>query len=239
MIAGPNGSGKSTLVEELRTSYAISLGYNLNPDALERELGDSGSLDFTKWGVTVAEPDLQEFLQSHPLATKAPLPAIELEGNILTLKKHLPGGYFAAIISDFLRKRWVASKVSFTFETVMSSPDKVKLLKEALQIGYRTYLYYVCTDSPRINLERVAIRVSQGGHDVPAQKIGERYDRSLSLLPRAVENSSRAYLFDNSGEEHVLVAEFEETQLVRVISSPPDWFLDFWKSRSKRRQQKD
>jgi len=73
MVAGPNGSGKSTLVEHLRTSHAISLGFNLNPDVLERELADSGSLEFTKWGLTVRELDLQGFLQTHPLAAKAPL----------------------------------------------------------------------------------------------------------------------------------------------------------------------
>jgi predicted ABC-type ATPase len=232
MVAGPNGSGKSTLVELLRTSYSISFGYNLNPDLLERELGDNGSLDFKVWGVTVTEADLQSFLQSHPLAAKAPLPAIKIKGNILTLKADSAGGYFAAIISDFLRKKWVASKSSFTFETVMSSPDKVELLKEARRSGYRTYLYFVCTNSNRINLERVAIRVAQGGHDVPTQKMEQRYDRSISLLPHAVKNSSRAYLFDNSGEEHVLIAEFEENQLVSVAPTPPQWFLAFWQKRA-------
>jgi len=40
--------------------------------------------------------------------------------------------------------------------------------KAARSQGYRTYLYYVCTDGARIN--RVAVRVKQGGHPVPEEK---------------------------------------------------------------------
>ncbi len=200
MVAGPNGSGKSTLVEQLRTGYSVPLGHNLNPDILERDLRDRGALSFSKWDVIVKESELRDFLQNHPLASRSAVPEIVLKNNVLSVKTRLPGGYFAAILSNFLRKRWLAARASFTFETVMSSIDKVELFKEALGLGYRTYLYYVCTNSPRINYDRVTARVSRGGHDVPPQKIGERYNRSLALLPRAIEFSSRAYLFDNSGD---------------------------------------
>ena len=106
----------------------------------------------------------------------------------------------------------------------MSSPDKVDLLKDARRQGYRTYLYFVCTESPTISEGRVRARVLQGGHGVPAHKIVKRYGKSLALLKGAIAQSHRAYLYDNSGAELTFLAEFENAKLVRKISQLPDWF---------------
>ena len=67
-------------------------------------------------------------------------------------------------------------------------------------------------------------RVQDGGHDVPADKIISRYERSLALLPEAVRLSDRAYLFDNSGQAHRLFAEFESGRPVNVDADTPEWF---------------
>jgi predicted ABC-type ATPase len=67
--------------------------------------------------------------------------------------------------------------------------------------------------------------VLQGGHDVPEEKIDARYQRSLALLPDAIRQSSRAYLFDNSGDAHRLIAEFDGGRLVSVSESLPGWFV--------------
>ena len=40
----------------------------------------------------------------------------------------------------------------------MSHPSKVALLENAQRAGYRTYLYYIATDDPAINVSRVANR---------------------------------------------------------------------------------
>src|SRR5690606_9510281 len=90
--------------------------------------------------------------------------------------------YFASVAADFLRQKLLERRVSLSFETVMSSPDKVALLAQAQALGYRTYLYYVATDDPAINVARVQARVQLGGHDVPEGKIPQRYYRSLDLL---------------------------------------------------------
>ena len=79
--------------------------------------------------------------------------------------------YFASVAADFIRQKLIASSTSFTFETVMSFPDKIELLCKAKARGYRTYLYYVATENPDINISRVRYRVSKGGHPVPEDKI--------------------------------------------------------------------
>ena len=83
--------------------------------------------------------------------------------------------YLASVASDFLRQKLMEQKMSFTLETVMSHPSKIELLTQAQASGYRTYLYFVATDDPAINISRVKSRVKLGGHNVPEDKIAERY----------------------------------------------------------------
>ena len=133
--------------------------------------------------------------------------------------------YLAAVLADLLRRQWVATAQSFTFETVMSSRDKVELLADARdRAGYRTHLYYVCTDDPTINLDRVAVRVRQSGHPVPDDKVVDRYRRSLALLPAPLAHADRAYLFDNSAKAHRLVAEYAGGRLTTLSEDVPSWF---------------
>ena len=96
-----------------------------------------------------------------------------------------------------------------------------------LAVGYRTYLYYIATEDPAINIARVRSRVHLGGHDVPEDKIVSRYARSLDLLLEAVRLSNRAYLFDNSrqGGERLWVAEITDGRDLEMKCDPmPTWF---------------
>lgn len=101
------------------------------------------------------------------------------------------------------------------------------MLKEARRRGYRTYLYFVATDHPRINVSRVNARVRAGGHGVPEEKIVSRYFASLNLLLEAILLANRAYIFDNSvdGQECVWIAEFTDGNAVQFKTRAiPAWF---------------
>ena len=75
--------------------------------------------------------------------------------------------YFASVAAEFIRQKLIKQGVTFTLEIVMSHSGKVALLADAQRKGYRTYLYYVATDDPQINVSRVINRVALGGHSVP------------------------------------------------------------------------
>lgn len=104
----------------------------------------------------------------------------------------------AQAIADFQRDRCLASRLNFSFETVMSHQSKVDLMARADDAGYDVTVYFVCTSDPEINVRRVENRVSSGGHDVPHDRIVARYWRTLGLLPRAAIVARRTVLFDNS-----------------------------------------
>lgn len=138
--------------------------------------------------------------------------------------------YYASVLSDFLRRKLLDAGRSMCFETVMSHSDKVDLLREAQTRGYRTYLYFIATVDPLINVERVKYRVSTGGHDVPEEKIRSRYDRSLELLPKAIRYSNRAYLFDTSSDQARYFAEITDgKRLELLVDRPPTWFEPVWR----------
>jgi predicted ABC-type ATPase len=146
---------------------------------------------------------------------------------MLILETTEPNAYLASVLTSFLRQKLLQERKTFTFETVMSSPDKLELFTAARECGYRTYLYYVATDDPLINISRVRSRVALGGHDVSEDKIVSRYHRSLDLLLPAVRRTNRAYIFDNSGDEQekTWLAEITEGKELELKTDEiPAWF---------------
>lgn len=94
-------------------------------------------------------------------------------------------------------------------ETVLSTPKYRSLVTNAKRHGFQVWLFYVILNSPDLNVERVRIRVLNGGHAVPEDKIRARYGRSLLQFPWFLEASDRAWIYDNSGAEPKQIGEKE------------------------------
>ncbi len=229
MFAGPNGSGKSTIREGILPEHLI--GAYVNADQIQLEINSTNALDLTRFQISCEVPWFSnELLRGGLLALGGLIDTTGLKcvGNSLEFGKLRENSYLAAAIADAIRIRLLDLPISFSFETVMSAPQKVELLRKARSLGYRTSLYFLATESPEINVSRVQNRVRRGGHDVPEQKIRDRYYRSLDLLYDAITVSNRAFVWDNSGapSEQFLVAEFTDGQLVRASPEVPLWFYD-------------
>ena len=112
----------------------------------------------------------------------------------------------AAKLAEQRRKDALDKGQPFAFETVMSTPGKLALLQEAKGKGFQVELVFVTTRDADINIARVSNRVALGGHQVEPNKVRERYERAMQLLPSAVELADTADAFDNSGTEPVHVA---------------------------------
>lgn len=228
MFAGPNGSGKSTLKSVLPKEL---LGVYLNPDEMEQEIRRQGFLDFNAYNVSVTADEVlaffkgSSFLISEGFGDEAK--RLDFSNGRLNFANVQMNSYLASVAADFLRQKLLEQKISFTFETVMSHQSKVDLLEQAQLAGYRTYLYFIATDDPAINISRVRNRVKQGGHAVPEGKIASRYHRSLDLLVDAIRHTNRAYVFDNSGDnqKHTWLAEITEgRELEMKTDQAPAWF---------------
>jgi predicted ABC-type ATPase len=137
------------------------------------------------------------------------------------------GPYESAALADQLRREMLRQRESFIFETVLSDPvgEKVRFLAEAARTGYAVVLCFIGLDSVATSEQRVAMRVSQGGHDVPSEKLATRYGRTIENLHRAIRELPHVRVYDNSDLRHPFrnVAEFEGGRVVRSSAPVPQW----------------
>jgi len=118
------------------------------------------------------------------------------------------------------REQLIANGTSFITETVFSHQSKVDLVDHAIASGYLVHVHVMLIPVD-VTVNRVAERVRDGGHDVPEQKIRERYVRLWGLIARARTMAHRAEFFDNSTARHPFrrVAVYEHGLLI----GEPDW----------------
>lgn len=134
----------------------------------------------------------------------------------------------SALIADFLRYMLVEQEISFSFETVMSHKGKVEFLEYVKKKGYTAYLYFIATESPKINIARVENRVAKGGHDVQKEKIESRYYKSLALLMDALKTADRAFLIDNSKKSNFVILEKKYNGMgYPQVETMPNWFMEY------------
>jgi predicted ABC-type ATPase len=95
------------------------------------------------------------------------------------------------------RTRMLEDGRSFITETVFSHPSKLDLVNEAVSRGHLVHLHVMLLPVD-VAVRRVAERVQYGGHDVPEQKIRERYDRLWQLIVRARTTVDSTEFLDNS-----------------------------------------
>jgi predicted ABC-type ATPase len=105
-------------------------------------------------------------------------------------------------------------------ETVLSTPKYRRLVLAAKERQFQFRLIFVMLASPDLNVQRVRLRVSKGGHDVSEEKIRERWRRSLQQLPWFLERADQAAIYDNSGAVPQLVGRKERGQIVVDPQAP-------------------
>ncbi len=149
-----------------------------------------------------------------------------VNADVLARELHIEP-YAAARVAGAIRQELVKQRESFVFETVFSDPvgDKLAFLKSAAQAGYNTILCFIGTAGSDVSEQRVAMRVSQGGHDVPAEKLVQRYPRILANLKAAFRELPRVWVFDNDDlrTPYRLLAVFENGRLLKLRRPVPGW----------------
>ena len=242
IFAGPNGSGKSTIIQTVANTTTpsgkqLNLGIYINADDIAVNL-QKGQFDFKTYGLDFNKDDLSDFASKSGLLTEDfsiahfadALQIIVSKGSI-TDKFDKP----AQIIARYLREKMIEKKITFSFETVFSHPSNIDTIKAAAAAGYKVYLYMVSTESPEINKFRVDFRVTQKGHNVPKNRIEERYYRCLDLMYDAAQFCHQAYFFDNSiqNEPFNMIAHFKKEDGKKNWDpidpeKIPNWFVKYY-----------
>jgi predicted ABC-type ATPase len=178
------------------------LSYFVNADDIAEDLAKEG-VSFNKYKIKTTPAEFRHYaitsgLINQGFSESRFLKSFSLRANHLTLCEMTDKESLAQLIADFLRRKLLKERRKFSFETVFSHPSKIGFMREALNAGYKVYLYFVSTESPEINVFRVKARQQKGGHDVLEDKIRSRYDRSMDFMFDASLVADKSYFFDNS-----------------------------------------
>lgn len=138
--------------------------------------------------------------------------------------------YRAAELAGALREKLIEQQESFVFETFFSDPagGKISFLQKAAGAGYNVILCFIGIADPAMSEERVAMRVTQGGHDVPAEKLATRFPRTLENLRKSIRTLPHVIVFDNSdlSDTYRQIAIFHNGKADFLSKSLPVWMRE-------------
>jgi predicted ABC-type ATPase len=136
--------------------------------------------------------------------------------------------YQAATVAAKIREDLIFQGVSFCFETVFSHESKIDFLAQAKAFGYKVTLIYIHLFNSSLNEARVNQRVSEGGHNVPTEKIHSRIPRTFENIKTALSIVDEARILDNSSKEdpfqQILVKKDGNYQ--EIVDPLPEWAKD-------------
>ena len=106
------------------------------------------------------------------------------------------------------RIKYLMSKgESFSIETTLATRSYVNLVRRATKLGYMVHLIYFWLNSPQLAVDRVAERVSKGGHNIPYDVILCRYSKGIDNLFKSFMNEVDIWaIYDNSQYQRERVA---------------------------------
>ena len=120
------------------------------------------------------------------------------------------------------------SGVNFAFETTLTTLSYLNTIKAAKEKGYSVNLLYFWLNDVNLAIERVKIRVSEGGHNIPEETIRRRYFRGIYNLTNkftalcdywiVINNSSRPFIFvvEGQGLSEIKVHDNAIWQLIKT-----------------------
>jgi predicted ABC-type ATPase len=104
----------------------------------------------------------------------------------------------------------VRKNESFAFETTFSGRGYVRKIYDWKSQGYEIIIYFLKLPSADLATERVRLRVSQGGHNVPEHIIRRRFDRSWKNFQEIYRDLADSWIvFDTSGKLPGIIDESE------------------------------
>jgi predicted ABC-type ATPase len=137
-------------------------------------------------------------------------------------------------IGKSLLEQAIAQGRDYRFETTLGGRTIAQMLDQAARAGHRLHVWFCGLASADLHIRRVRSRVAHGGHDIPEEKIRERWTRSRENLIRLLPRIAHLRLYDNSAESDpaeghrpkpVLLLEMQEGKITAPadLSGAPDW----------------
>ena len=136
--------------------------------------------------------------------------------------------YDAAKLATEMRFRLLNEGRSFCFETVFSHPSKIDFVAQAKALGYQIILVFIHLENVSLYQARVAQRLSEGGHNVPDEKVASRIPRLLQNIKQTLPLCDQVRILNNSRIDNPFqqVAVIRNGQTIQQEIPLPDWAKD-------------
>jgi len=101
-------------------------------------------------------------------------------------------------------KKLISSDKDFAIESTLSGQSLISIIKELKSKGNNIILLYIFLDNFEIAIDRVRIRVEEGGHNIPTKDIIRRYSRSLNNFWKIYKDLADEWQMFYNGEDNVI-----------------------------------
>lgn len=89
---------------------------------------------------------------------------------------------------------------TYTFETTLGGNSICDLLHQACAKGVHVRIVFCGLNSPELHVQRVAERVASGGHDIPEEKIRQRWIGTINNMMSLIPVCGAVTVYDNSAD---------------------------------------
>lgn len=117
----------------------------------------------------------------------------------------------------------IRNKREFSIETTLAGGNVIRQMREAKENGFEVVMFYVGLGDYRLNIERVAARVKNGGHHIPSEDIIRRHHTSIENLLAHLDLIDYLVLIDNSESDGKIVLEADLERIIYRASVLPEW----------------
>ncbi|MCM3001355.1 zeta toxin family protein [Paenibacillus cellulositrophicus] len=122
-----------------------------------------------------------------------------------------------------LARDCIENKRDFSVETTLAGGNAIRLMKEAKNKGFEVTMFYVGLGDYRLNIERVAARVRNGGHHIPTEDIIRRHSTSIKNLHLNLILIDYLIVIDNSEASGEIVLQAKNNVITHEVSHLPAW----------------
>ncbi|WP_342481310.1 zeta toxin family protein [Paenibacillus sp. FSL L8-0340] len=122
------------------------------------------------------------------------------------------------IARECIRNKW-----DFTVETTLAGGNVVRQMRDAKEQGFEIIMFYVGLGDVRLNIERVALRVKNGGHHIETEDIVRRNVTSMNNLLSHLDLIDQLIVIDNSRADGEFILEADKSGIKYYLNELPEW----------------
>ena len=108
---------------------------------------------------------------------------------------------------------------TFSIETTLATKSYINLIRKAHDKGYCVHLIFFWLETPELAVQRVAERVSNGGHNIPTDVIQRRYIAGIkNMFNLFMKEVDLWAIYDNSRNPRAIIASGGKTVDFKIYS---------------------